>query len=395
MRMMMLLTGLALVGLCDVPLYLLFRKSLKKYRSEIWFGIHSLCFIGLLLLLAFYVPRLGTTEGHRFSGCIAAVLLAGYLPKLLFLCLYLPGRILNCFSVPLSQWLSRFFRGAAVLFSAVFFLILLYDFTWGRNRYKVEEVEVSSPEVPAAFDGFRIVQLTDMHLGSRSPGDVGISRLCDRVDALQPDLIVFTGDMVNNLASEMTPWIETLARLKAPYGKYAVMGNHDYGDYAGLRSEERARNSERFYENMERMGFTMLDNAAVPLIRQNDTLMLCGVENWGEPPFSRYGDLPRALRDCDGLPVLLLSHNPSHWRTEVLEYPVFLTLSGHTHAMQMGIDLPGFRWSPARYRYPEYNGLYEHDGRYLYVSRGAGYIGLNGRIGMRPEITLLRLKRCE
>ena len=389
----MLLLGLILIVLSDIPLYFLFRTTLAKYRSRIWFLIHSLFFVGLLLLLAFYVPRLGTTEGQRFSGCIAAILLAVYLPKLIFLLFYSLSSVFRLLPYSVFHKLSRFFCWVSVLFSSAFFLILLFDFSWGRNCYKVEEVEVFSSSLPASFDNFRIVQLTDMHLGSRTLHDSGLVRLCEQVNALQPDLIVFTGDMVNHLASEITPWIDVLSALKAPYGKYAVMGNHDYGDYAGLRGDAYTHNLECFYKGMQQMGFVMLNNTSVPLVCHKDTLMLSGVENWGEPPFSQYGDLSKALENCGTHPVVLLSHNPSHWRKEVLDYPVFLTLSGHTHSMQIGIDLPGFRWSPAQYRYPEYNGLYEEQGKYLYVSRGNGYIGFNGRIGMRPEISLIRLRR--
>jgi predicted MPP superfamily phosphohydrolase len=218
--------------------------------------------------------------------------------------------------------------------------------------------------------------------------------LVKEVNELKPDLIVFTGDMVNNFSSELLPWIETLQKLKADYGKYAVTGNHDYGDYSLWNSkQEKEKNLKQFYQNMENAGFHMLNNAHIPIVIQNDTLWLVGVENWGKPPFSQYGNLSKAL---EGVPenslIILLTHDPSHWRAEVLSHPIALTLSGHTHAMQMGVEIGHVKWSPAKYIYPEYDGLYQQGKQYLYVNRGQGYLGLPGRIGMQPEITQFTLK---
>ena len=201
--------------------------------------------------------------------------------------------------------------------------------------------------------------------------------------------------MVNNFADEISPWITPLSQLKASYGKYAVTGNHDYGDYTHWSSPEaKESNMQHFYSNMKQMGFQMLNNSRTPIIVQNDTIWLAGVENWGKPPFPRYGNLNAAI---DSLPtdalVILLSHDPSHWRAEVLQHSIPLTLSGHTHAMQLGIRIGNKEWSPAKYIYPEYDGLYQENRQYLYVSRGQGYLGFPGRIGLRPVITELILTR--
>ena len=229
-------------------------------------------------------------------------------------------------------------------------------------------------------------------MGSYGEHYPGITKLVDEVNRLNPDLIVFTGDMVNSFASEMDPWIETLKKLKAKYGKYATTGNHDYGTYVKWPSKtDQENNLKQFFKNMKRADFTMLNNTNVPLVIAKDTLYLAGVENWGLPPFPCFGKLAQALEGTDGYPVILLSHDPSHWRHEVLNYPVDLMLAGHTHAMQLGITIGSFRWSPAVYVYPEYNGLYTANGQQLYVSRGVGYLGFAGRIGQRPEITLIKL----
>ena len=201
--------------------------------------------------------------------------------------------------------------------------------------------------------------------------------------------------MVNNFADEMPHWIPLFQQLQAPYGKYAVTGNHDYGDYTRWPNQQtKADNLKRFYENMELMGFHMLNNTHVPIVVQGDTLWLAGVENWGKPPFPRYGKLSVAIDNLQSdQPIILLSHDPSHWRAEVLNSPVALTLSGHTHAMQLGIKIGENKWSPAKYLYPEYDGLYREGNQFLYVSRGQGYLGFPGRIGLRPIITELILTR--
>lgn len=199
-----------------------------------------------------------------------------------------------------------------------------------------------------------------------------------------------TRRILSLLAAEMSPWITLFQEMKASYGKYAITGNHDYGDYTRWPTETDKRNNlNQFFENMKSMGFHMLNNDRIPIVEGRDTLWLVGVENWGNPPFPRYGKLDVAIDSLPGQAcIILLSHDPSHWRGEVLQVPrIALTLSGHTHAMQFGIKIGKNEWSPAQYIYPEYDGLYRHQNQYLYVSRGQGYLGFPGRIGLRPVIT--------
>ena len=266
----------------------------------------------------------------------------------------------------------------------------LYSLTLGRYNYKIETVNLTLENLPAEFDHFKIVQLSDIHLGSFGESYPGMRKLVGEVNRLQPDIIVFTGDMVNNFAAEMSPWITLFQEMKASYGKYAITGNHDYGDYTRWPTETDKRNNlNQFFENMKSMGFHMLNNDRIPIVEGRDTLWLVGVENWGNPPFPRYGKLDVAIDSLPGQAcIILLSHDPSHWRGEVLQVPrIALTLSGHTHAMQFGIKIGKNEWSPAQYIYPEYDGLYRHQNQYLYVSRGQGYLGFPGRIGLRPVIT--------
>ncbi len=387
----MLFAGLAYILLNDILLYLGIKRHLRRklYRCLYW--AHSLLFIVGLILYHSLIPRLHGPELYFWVSESISVFLLFYAPKSVYLvflgvsCLF---KWAKCLPV------ARLVKGAGVVVSLLLFGLSFYGITWGRSAYKVERVDVRIAGLTDNFSGFRVVQLSDMHLGSCSPNFRGIPKLVEKVNSLKPDLIVFTGDMVNNFASEITPWIDVLRQLRAPYGKYAVTGNHDYGHYVRWDTPEaREENMRQFYRNMEAAGFTMLDNASAPLVIGQDTVFLCGVENWGLPPFPQYGKLQDALRGTEGHTVILLSHDPSHWRQEVVRHPVALTLSGHTHAMQVGFRIGGFRWSPSKYMYPEYNGLYSQDDCQLYVSRGAGFIGLAGRVGQRPEITLLELNR--
>ena len=390
-----MLQGVAFMLLIDTALYFQLRKQLKNKTARfIYWGI-TLLFIIAILSVNFWAGHLGTNAAQTLIGKILTVILLLYLPKTLFVIVNGIGMLAGTAKVPAARTTAKLFRYCALVLSSAFFLLILYGITLGRYSYKIKNIDICIPKLPDNFEDFKIVQLTDLHLGSFGKNYKGIQVLIDKVNSLQPDLIVFTGDMVNNLATEMEPWIEYFKNMHASYGKFAVMGNHDYGDYIWREnSPERERNIEQFRLNMREMGFTLLDNVNIPIVHKRDTIYLCGVENWGEPPFSRYGDLKKALEGA-GTPVILLSHNPTHWKAEVLDYDIPLTLSGHTHAMQMGIEIGEFRWSPARYVYPEDNGLYESNGKYLYVSRGNGYFGFHGRIGQRPEIPVFRLQPCK
>jgi len=217
----------------------------------------------------------------------------------------------------------------------------------------------------------------------------------DEVNALKPDLICFTGDMVHNFSEEVDPFIDLLNELKAPLGKFAILGNHDYGAYFRWDSKEQeAANLERVKAQIRTSGFDLLLNEHRTVSLNGDSLDIIGVENWGKPPFPQHGDLTRALRGTSpDHPRILLSHDPSHWDLQVCEKEdIDLTLSGHTHGMQFGIEIGNFRWSPSRWTYRHWAGLYSQNGQYLYVNRGLGYTGFPGRVGIRPEITLLTLR---
>ncbi|HEX2536359.1 MAG TPA: metallophosphoesterase [Chitinophagaceae bacterium] len=275
----------------------------------------------------------------------------------------------------------------------------IYGFT-NKYNYRLRRVPLSFGNLPAAFRGLRVVQISDVHSGSLE-NRAAVERGIDQILALKPDLILFTGDLVNNVADEMREYQSVFSRLKAPMGVYSVLGNHDYGDYhwgshpTGAAAQEKAENLERLKSIHAAMGWRLLLNEHVLLEKGGEQIALLGVENWSaKANFSRYGDLQKAYTGSEGAPFkILMSHDPSHWDAEVrTRYTdIDLMLSGHTHGMQFGVETPWLRWSPVQYVYRQWAGLYNGGKQRLYVNRGFGFIGYPGRVGILPEITLLEL----
>ncbi|MFM2117600.1 MAG: hypothetical protein RL316_790 [Bacteroidota bacterium] len=270
--------------------------------------------------------------------------------------------------------------------------------TYGMNnkyRYQLRSKRLNFPNLPPSFNGLKIVHLSDIHAGSFSDKEAvekGIRLIMEQ----RPDLILFTGDLVNNLASEMDDYWELFSQLNAPLGVYSITGNHDYADYVPWDSIEAKRsNFQQLIQVHKKMGWRLLMNEHVVLERDQDQIAIVGIENWSaKSRFPKYGDLDKAFSGAEQIPFsILLSHDPSHWRAQVLaNYPtISLTLSGHTHGMQFGVELPGVRWSPVQYVYAEWAGLYEQLDQKLYVNRGFGFIGYPGRVGILPEITVIEL----
>lgn len=325
---------------------------------------------------------------------LMALMLLSLVPKLIALPVLFIEDIVRIFSgfPPRAQWVSEL----ALVVAAVPFFSLLYGMTGGRHRYKVHRETLYFNDLPDAFDGFTITQLSDIHSGSFS-SEKGVEKGVNMVNAQNSDLILFTGDLVNNKASEMDRWIPLFARLKAPYGKFSVLGNHDYGDYIKWRSKSyKNANLDRIKKVHEEIGFQLLLNEAATIKKEGQSIALIGVENWGKGRFHKYGDLKKAAIDVPANAFkILMSHDPSHWDAVTLDHHqhIHLTLAGHTHGMQFGIELFGFQWSPVKYIYPQWAGLYKKEGKYLYVNRGFGFLGFRGRIGIWPEITVIELKK--
>ena len=291
----------------------------------------------------------------------------------------------------------KFISQIALGLTAIPFLSILYGVFKGKYNYKVLKYVLEYDDLPDAFDGYRITQISDIHSGSFDNPDK-VAYAVNLVNEQESDAIFFTGDMVNNEAVEMESWMDIFSTLKAKDGKFSVLGNHDYGDYIEWDSKEvKAANLERLKTIQKEIGFDLILNDSRFLERNGQRLAVIGVENWGAGGFKKAGDLNKALERVDKNDFkILLSHDPSHWEQEVIQHPehMHLTLSGHTHGMQFGIEIPGwFKWSPVKWRYKYWAGVYEQLGQYINVNRGFGYLAFPGRVGIWPEITVIELKK--
>ena len=316
-----------------------------------------------------------------------------YVPKYLFIIIDLLGK------VP-QLWHRRRIKGFA--HAGITVAVLTFGLMWWGalvNRYRIEvkEIEFADPSMPSSFEGLTIAQISDLHTGSYGSDTTYVAKVVETVNALHPDIIVFTGDIVNRRSKELKPFVSTLSRLNAPLGVYSVLGNHDYGDYYAWDSAaDKEANMQELYRMQHDMGWTLMNNSAHTFHAGPDSLVLIGVENIGDPPFPIYGDLDKAYPGdlADSAFKILLSHNPAHWVDDIAGSPdknIALTLSGHTHAMQMEL----FGLSPATFRYDTWGGMYADidSTRRLYVNIGIGEVGVPARIGATPEITLFTLRR--
>jgi predicted MPP superfamily phosphohydrolase len=335
------------------------------------------------------------------------IFLSIYVPKIIFVLFHFAEDILMFF-----KWLykiifnyssnqrrqentitrAKFLSYTGIVLASIPFASMVYGMAKGRFNFKVERVKLNFNNLPQSFKGLRIVQISDIHIGSFDGNYNEFKKAISLINDQNADIMFFTGDMVNNFAEEMNGWVELLSTIKARIGKYSILGNHDYGNYYHWNSEqEKALNFERIKEYQKKMGFKMLNNEAITLSSANgEKIAIIGVENWGHPPFPQYADYEKAVQNVKDVPFkILLTHDPSHWDAVIKgKTDVAFTLSGHTHGMQFGVKLGKKEWSPAQYKYPHWAGLYNQNNQYLYVNKGLGYIGYPGRVGMWPEITV-------
>ena len=372
----------------------------------VWISIYWGIAICMLLMALVLTRGGGQFIDRRVHGLTRTLLFTMILSKLMMvlvlsvddirrLLVYLAG-----FVFELDQtWLMRSWNlsALAILFGLLPVLLIPYGIIRNRFRYRIYRNRLSIKGLPKALEGKKIVQFSDLHVGSFNPTDP-VYRIVDLINAEHPDFIFFTGDLVNNAASEMRPFVDVFSRLRAKHGVFSVTGNHDYGDYKRWHSVEGKRqNFEHLVKLHERMGWRLLMNEHVVVPVDGATIGVLGVENISAKRFQRYGDMNKAhlgLTETDF--NVLLSHDPSHWDMEVNGKfkNVDLTLSGHTHGFQFGLEWKGFfKWSPVQYVYKQWAGLYEKDDQYLYVNRGIGFLGYPGRIGILPEITVIELVR--
>jgi uncharacterized protein len=386
-----IISALAIISLLVLP-YLHFENQARLARSTIFAIIAGLFFAKLIAAFFFFIDdirRLVQWIGTKFSSSPKTAAADG--------------------SENISR--SAFLSWVGMIAGGGLFGSLVYGFG-NKYRYQLKRFQLSYANLPVAFRGLRIVHISDIHSGSFNDKQA-VMRGVEKIMEEKPDMILFTGDLVNNTADEMNDYVDVFNKLNAPLGVYSILGNHDYGDYVGWPDRDEAHerrekeedrhiwtplqeaNLERLKQVHQDLGWRLLIDEHVTVTRGEESIAVLGVQNWSDKArFPKYGDLKKAYENAASHPFkILLSHDPSHWDAEIIKhYPdIDLMLAGHTHGFQFGVEIPGLRWSPVQYVYRHWAGLYEQGNQKLYVNRGYGFIGYPGRVGILPEITVLEL----
>ncbi len=391
-------------------------KSLFPKRAKWVFSILYI-FSSIYIYFGFYQVYLQLDHGNIFRNANSSFYLGLFLTALVgklvfvlllflqdFLRLILGGGIFIKSRIDKSTKSSatsffparrKFITATSAILAAIPFSGMLYGITKGKYQYTVNKVKLNFTDLPPAFEGFRIVQISDIHAGSLD--DISaVAKGVQMVNDQNPDVIVMTGDLINSEPSEIDPFISTFKKLNAKHGKFSSLGNHDYYGLSRRASEEEERIYMQTLQNkFDAMDIHLMNNTNTLIEKDGEKICLLGVENWGKGRwFPKKGDLDLALQNLSANDFcVLLSHDPTHWDEKILPHSkqIHLTLSGHTHGFQFGINMPGFKWSPAQYRYPRWIGLHEKDNQYLYINQGFGYLAFPGRVGIWPEITVIEL----
>ena len=391
--------------LVDVYAFQAFKTISRSYwLYAIWIAIS-------LLVLGAIIYQLGILNATKTIGLdkmyVFGFFLVFFVPKLL-LVIFMFGEDVSRFFVAIFSKISgnepfhipsrrKFVSTLALGLAAVPFVSLLYGMYKGKYNYKVLKYALEFDDLPDAFHGYTITQISDIHSGSFD-NEEKVAYAVNLANEQESDVILFTGDLVNNIANEMHRWKNTFSTLKAKDGVFSILGNHDYGDYVNWESETaKAENLSQLKKLQREIGWDLLLNENRTLSRNGEQIKLIGVENWGAGGFKKAGDLDKASQGVEKNDFkILMSHDPSHWKEKVKtdDRNYQLTLSGHTHGMQFGVEIPGWiKWSPVKYRYENWAGIYEEFGRYINVNRGFGFLGYPGRVGIWPEITVIQLKK--
>ncbi|WP_443938545.1 metallophosphoesterase [Pedobacter sp. MW01-1-1] len=363
-----------------------------------------LIIVSISFALLFAIQQMRIQGVNKFFQIVSHIFLIVFVSEIIFAVVLLLGDVFRFAESLFSNFqhegyhlLARnpYWVDFAFALFCVTVILFAYGITQGKYAYRVIKHTLYFDDLPENFDGFTLTQISDVHAGSFT-NPKAVQKGIDLINAQKSDLFVFTGDLVNNSATEITPYIGHFSQIKAPYGQFSVLGNHDYGDYVQWPSEEAKReNLQQLKKYHADLGFKLLLDEHLELIKGDQKLILLGIENWGIG-FGERGDLNKALADThkDDFKILL-SHDPSHWEAQVKKHPskIHLTLSGHTHGMQFGIEAFGIKWSPVQYRYKHWAGIKTENDRVLNVNRGFGFLGFSGRIGIWPEITVIELKR--
>ncbi len=363
----------------DIYIFMLF---IRKYTRNIFLRILWFLPTILLAIIYFLLDLRGDSR-----DILMIVYIAIAVPKIFF-------AVISLLDLPLRyffKWKVYPFTVLALFISIGMEYVIIYGGIFGTTHFKVREVEFLSPNLPASFDGYKIIQVSDIHLNGWADNKPGIERLVEIINRQNPDVVMVTGDLVHHSATELDGFETTLSSIKTRDGVYSVLGNHDYGPYRRWENKEaESENLQDLKQRQADMGWQLLNNGHTFLTKVNDTIALIGVENDGAPPFAKHGDLDKAMKGTEHYPFkILLSHDPTHWRREVLSTDIDLMLAGHTHASQFRLG----NFSFASFVYSEWGGMYREENQGLYINPGIGHVGLPFRFGAWPEITVIVLKK--
>lgn len=389
------------------------QAAIRWIKTIYWF-VSCLCFT-LIVFTQYADWHSWNIYFSTYSIALLIILIPSKIILVLFVLVDDLVRFLRWLCIKISYWfkkpepvetihkgktLSRsdFIIKTGLLIGSIPFFSMIYGLAFNPYNYKVRKLRLILPDLPVSFDGFKIVQVSDIHTGSfLSTGP--LARAVNLINEQKPDVVFFTGDLVNYNHTEALNYIDTLKNIKSIHGVFSIFGNHDYGDYYKWdNSEEKENDIQELKKIHGQLGWNLLWDENHIIEQGGEKITLIGVQNCSSHGFPNYGSLEKATKNINYSSVnILLSHDPSHWRKEVIsKYPnINLTLSGHTHGMQFGVEIPGVKWSPIQYIYKEWAGMYQEKNQYLYVNRGLGFIGYPGRVGIMPEITVIELKKNE
>ena len=392
---------LAVFFIIEIYVYQAIRNITTNNYIRIGYWVFTLLAYGIILYWILTFNR--ASRDHQQIQLMVSAMMIFVLPKLLSVIFLLIGDFTRFVEFGFKYFTAKenyfperrkFISTTALAAAGIFSALAIDGIIFGKYRHTVRKVKLRFKNLPESFKGYKIVQISDVHSGSFF-NPQKLQKAIDLINEQDADVVLFTGDMVNNYADEFKPFIPLFKSIKAKDGKFSILGNHDYGDYGAWNSrEEKAQNIPTLKNYQAEAGFKMLRNENIALEKNGEKIYLLGVENWGIKPFPQYGDLDKALKGVpeDAIKVLM-SHDPTHFDEVVKKHKthVHLTLSGHTHGMQFGLDLKNIKWSPVKFKYKKWADLYESEGKYLYVNRGFGVIAYPGRVGINPEITVIEL----